>query len=514
MPKSNPIRQAVVLAHGRGDDCFPYGGDKARRPKYAMEVNCVPLVRRVVDSLREAGVTEITIATGFRPEVIEAVFADQTGRKAPRFVRVEPCDQGDLPALASAISQAGISGDVLVANADLCAQNLEYKAVVRAFAKAGGKAVCALVDTLPPDEDKLSWHTVTVDDASKKITAFNGAVADGVHRLAGLYAVPAAVVGRLKNAPPTTATDRAYIARHLGTLVGSAAPIVAVMATTPVVHVDRCFDYLEANQEQVTLEVNSIPDRKGKYVYTAGKGKPNPRFIFPGTIIHKGSTLVFEKDAFISPYDTLKDHLAAVKARPKGITPIRIRGNVYLGARAHIGLGSLIEGGLVLGPDASVDDSLIEPSVIIGPGAVIRRGGIVRGKTVIGSKARVECAADVEGVAGPGTIYMHPGQAWIVAGTECDLGAGNYFGTWRFDSKASKYLIRGRLVTPKEPVANATFFGDKVRSAVMVNFTPGTRVGCDTLIGPGVVATGTLEGGKGYLLKQDIVKVRVGLLRR
>jgi bifunctional UDP-N-acetylglucosamine pyrophosphorylase/glucosamine-1-phosphate N-acetyltransferase len=109
---------------------------------------------------------------------------------------------------------------------------------------------------------------------------------------------------------------------------------------------------------------------------------------------------------------------------------------------------------------------------------------------------------------------MHPSQCWVCNGKQCDCGAGNFFGTWRFDSKASKFLIRGRQVTPKEKVGNATFLGDKVRSAVMVNFTPGTRVGSDTLIGPGIVTSGTLEGGRAYLLKQDIVNARVSLLRR
>jgi NDP-sugar pyrophosphorylase family protein len=514
MAQANLIRQAVILAHGRGDDCFPYGGDKALRPKYAMEVNCVPLVRRVVESVRQVGGQEIVVVTGFRAEAVEAVFADEAAKIKPRFVRVEPYDRGDAVALAAAIHQIARTGDLLVVNADLSAQVCEYQAVVDAFAAGGGQSVCALVDELSGQEDKLSWHTVEIDREGKTIAAFKGPAPDGIYRLSGLYAFPAKNIDGLRKVPQTAGGERIYLARHLGSLVGQERPVVAVRAGTPVVHVDRCFDYLEANQEYVKLEVASIPQRTGKYVYRAGEGKPDPRYIFPGTIIHRGSTLVFEEEAFISPYDSLEDHLAAIKDPPHQATPIRIRGNVYMGARAHIGLGSLIEGGLFMWPQASVDDSLIEADVILGPRAVIRRSGVVRGKSVIGPDARVECAADVEGVAGPGTIYMHPGQCWIVTGKECDLGAGNFFGTWRFDSKASKYVIRGRQVTPKESVSNATYFGDKVRSAVMVNFTPGTRVGSDTLIGPGIVATGTLEGGRGYLLKQDIVKVRIGLLRR
>jgi len=514
MSSSSTLQQAIVLAHGRGDDCFPYGGDKALRPKYAMEVNCVPLIRRVVDAIRQAGVKDITVVVGFRGETIERLFADDPASARPRFIRIDPFDRGDAVALAAALKQAPVNQDLLLVNGDLCAQPREYQAVVDTFAAGGRQSACALVDRLAPEEDKLSWNTVELDKGGRTIAAFNGATANGEYRVSGLYAIPSGLIGSLSAIPIPAEGERVYLARQLGSLIGSQRPITAVLAATPVVHVDRCFDYLEANQEQVRLAVASIPQLKGKYVYRGGEGKPDPRYIFPGTIIHKGSTLVFEEGAFISPYDTLQDHLEAIREASGQVAPIRIRGNLYMGAGAHIGLNSLIEGGLYMWPEASVDDSLIERDVILGPKAEIRRSGIVRGRTVIGTKARVECAADVEGVAGTGTIYMHPGQCWIVTGCDCDLGAGNYFGTWRFDSKASKYLIRGRLVTPKEPVSNATFFGDKVRSAVMVNFTPGTRVGSDTLIGPGIVATGTLEGQKGYLLKQNIVKVRIGLLRK
>lgn len=513
MSSAGSLDQAVVLAHGRGDDCFPYGGKSAFRPKYAMEVNCVPLVRRVVDALRGVGARRILVATGFRGEAVQAVFNDLPEADRPEFVDVEPFDHGDAPVLATVVDRAKLTGPLLIMNGDLSVQTREIEAVRDAFAEAGGEVACALVDDLPDDEDKLSWHTVVTDTSSNKITAFRGATEDGVHRLSGLYAIPADATAKLTQPPTSSADDRVYLARHLGEMLGE-APIVAVRASTHVVHVDRCFDYLEANQQHVRFEVDRIAERTGAYVYRGGEGEPDPTYIYPGTIIHRGATIVCQAGAFISPYDTLEDHLAAIKDAPRQAVPIRIRGNVYLGERAHIGLGSVIEGGLVMWPDSIVDDSLIERDVIIGPGAVVRRSGIVRSVTVLGGKAIVECAADVEGVAGPGTIYMHPGQCWIVTGTECDLGAGNFFGTWRFDSKASKFAIRGRQVTPKEHVANATFFGDKVRSAVMVNFTPGTRIGSDTLIGPGVTASGTLEGGKGYLLKQDVVKARVGLLRR
>ncbi len=514
MPEPNSIKRAIILAHGRGDDCFPYGGEKTLRPKYAMEVDDVPLVRRAVDAVRQVGVDDVTVAVGFLAEAVEAVFEDLPEGERPRFIPVEPYDCGDASALAAVVRQVGAGGDLLVVNADLFAQVGEYQAVVDAFMANDRKAVCALIDELDDEEDKLSWHTVSVDGAGGKVTAFNGPVAGGRLRLSGLYAVPGSRVDVLSEAPAADPEDRCYLARHLGEMLGPDAAVVAVKASTPVVHVDRCFDYLEANMVQVHFRVDAIGEQKGVYVYRGGEGEPDPRFIFPGTMIRKGATLVFEEDAFVSPYDTLEDHLAAIKDPPRQVTPIRIRGDVFLGARARIGLNSEIEGGLYLWPESSVDDSVIEKGVIIGARTRIRRKGFVRSESVLMAGSRIECAADFEGTSGPGTIFMHPSQCWICNGRRCDCGAGNFFGTWRFDSKASKFLTRGRQVTPKEKVGNATFLGDYVRSAVMVNFTPGTRVGSNTLIGPGMVASGRLEPGKAYLLKQDIVKARVSLLRR
>jgi NDP-sugar pyrophosphorylase family protein len=66
---------AIVLAHGRGDHCFPYGGVGALRSKYAMEVANRPLVARLVDALLAAGMERIVVAAGFRAEAVESVVA-------------------------------------------------------------------------------------------------------------------------------------------------------------------------------------------------------------------------------------------------------------------------------------------------------------------------------------------------------------------------------------------------------------------------------------------------------
>ena len=75
-------------------------------------------------------------------------------------------------------------------------------------------------------------------------------------------------------------------------------------------------------------------------------------------------------------------------------------------------------------------------------------------------------------------------------------------------------MIGGRLVTPKDAgLANATFIGDEVRTAIFSSFAPGTRVGTDTLIGQGVSASRDCEAGKYYELNQDITVHDVSRVR-
>ncbi|MBN2092192.1 hypothetical protein JW964_21410, partial [candidate division KSB1 bacterium] len=96
----------------------------------------------------------------------------------------------------------------------------------------------------------------------------------------------------------------------------------------------------------------------------------------------------------------------------------------------------------------------------------------------------------------------------------CDLGAGNFFGTWRFDSKRCSYLIGGRSILPKsETISNASYIGDDVRTAIGVFFLPGTRVGADALISAGYIASGNMEGGYSYYWKPENKRIRVGLVR-
>lgn len=495
---------AIILAHGLGEHCFPFGGNDAPRPKYACEVGNIPLVLRAIAQIQKAGISKIFVVAGFQAQVIKELVLNLP----VNFHRIEDYQHGDAVALAQFLQQVNLEKDALVMNADLMTWEKDLSNLLKVYQET--RQCCVLFDELHPEEDRLSWPGLILNSTADQVQAVTGQTVANQFRLSGLYIFTTDNLEKLKRVPENH--QSIYIFQLLAKLK---QPIYAVRSIEPLVHVDRAFDYLEANQVVMNRAVHNITMAKGIYVYETGRGEPNPEFIFPGTIIEPGSRIVFEENSYISPYRTHEAHLAAIsKMNGFSVVPIRIRGDVHLQKGARIGLNSLIEGNLVLGNDSYVEDSIIEQNVLVGVRVAIRRHAVIRGRSVLGDDTRFECAADFEGVAGKGTIYMHPGQCWIVTGQRCDLGAGNFFGTWRFDSGRCSYQIGDRMVIPKsDEIANASYIGDDVRTAIGVSFYPGTRVGADTLIGAGYVTNGTLAGGYSYYIKQDKHKVKVGLVR-
>jgi len=544
---SKELKQAMVLAHGVGEDCFPYGGEKSPRPKYAFEVANVPLVKRVIDQLLALGMEKVCVVAGFQAHVIEGIVSQSYPGRPVEVITVENHRAGDVIAALSAVRKANIRGNLIIANGDLLAFEADYRGLVNAFAEMGGAYPVALYDELGEKEDKLSWYTADISSDGKRIARVKGRVEDGKYRLSGMYAIDANSLS-MSSQLSLNMGQPMYIAAAIQEAIANGVPIGAVRAQDDVVHVDRCFDYLDANQTVLMREVRAINERKGAYVYRGGEGEgdPDPEFIFPGAIISPGATVVLEEGAFIGPYDTREGHLAAVKRLPRPrstrsahsansgqasagqgrgatsrraaqaypVVPIRIRGDLYLGKGSRVGLNALLEGNVVVGENSYIEDSVVQQGVLIGSGVGVRRHCVIRSLTVCGDRSRFECAADFEGVAGPGTIWMHPGQCWVVTGRKCDFGAGNFVGTWRFDSGRCEFRIRNRAVKPgKNRIANASYLGDDVRTGVGVFLAPGTRIGADSLLGIGLLAHGTYEAGYFYSPKQEVVKLRVGFVR-
>ena len=70
---SQTVTKAVILAAGRGSRM----GELTREiPKPMVEVCGKPILRYIVDGLRDAGIRKILVVVGYRKEVVQDHFQD------------------------------------------------------------------------------------------------------------------------------------------------------------------------------------------------------------------------------------------------------------------------------------------------------------------------------------------------------------------------------------------------------------------------------------------------------
>ncbi len=107
---------AVVLVGGFGTRLRPLTDDI---PKPMLPVVHRPMIVGLVDRLAEAGITDVVLALGFRPEPFAGAFGDgRHGEVRVHYaVEPEPLDTGG--AIAFAARWAGIDDTFVVANGDI-----------------------------------------------------------------------------------------------------------------------------------------------------------------------------------------------------------------------------------------------------------------------------------------------------------------------------------------------------------------------------------------------------------
>lgn len=79
------IERAIILSAGKGSRLLPLTAD---RPKCLLELSGRTLLEWQLDALFDAGIAEMVVVTGFRPELVEAVIAargQQRGRVGTLF---------------------------------------------------------------------------------------------------------------------------------------------------------------------------------------------------------------------------------------------------------------------------------------------------------------------------------------------------------------------------------------------------------------------------------------------
>jgi mannose-1-phosphate guanylyltransferase len=151
--------RAVVLVGGRGTRLRPLTDHV---PKPMLPIGHRPMIARLVDRLAVAGVREVTLALGFRPEPFVEAFPDgRVGDVELRYA-VEPEPLDTAGAIRFAADHSGIDDTFVVANGDIVT-DLAVADLVAAHREFGAEATLHLT----PVDDPSAFGVVEVDHGGR-----------------------------------------------------------------------------------------------------------------------------------------------------------------------------------------------------------------------------------------------------------------------------------------------------------------------------------------------------------
>lgn len=184
--------RAVVLVGGFGTRLRPLTYSV---PKPMLPVGHVPIIEHLVRRLGAAGVDEVVLALGFKPEPFIAAFPDGECAGIPLRYAVEPEPLDTAGAIAFAARDAGIDDSFVVLNGDVIC-DLDLAALVAFHADRGAEATLHL--TPVPDPSAFGVVELADDGAVRRFVekpALGTAPSNLIN--AGAYVLEPSVLDRI-----------------------------------------------------------------------------------------------------------------------------------------------------------------------------------------------------------------------------------------------------------------------------------------------------------------------------
>jgi mannose-1-phosphate guanylyltransferase len=184
--------RAVVLVGGFGTRLRPL---TLSVPKPMLTVGHVPIIERLIANLAAGGVTDVTLALGFKPEPFVEAFPDGTCRGVTLTYAVEPEPFDTAGAIRFAADVAGIEGTFVVANGDVLT-DLDVGALLAFHRERDAEATLHVIGVSDP-----SAFGVVELDADARVQRFVEKPAPGTEPSnlanAGTYVLEASVLDRI-----------------------------------------------------------------------------------------------------------------------------------------------------------------------------------------------------------------------------------------------------------------------------------------------------------------------------
>jgi len=318
--------RAVVLVGGVGSRLRPLTYSV---PKPMLPVGHQPIIERLIANLVRGGVTDVTLALGFKPQPFMDAFPDGTCSGATLHYAVEPEPFDTAGAVRFAADASGIDDTFVVANGDVLTD----------------VDIAALV-TFHRDRDALATiHLTAVEDPSAfgvVATDANGLVEKFVEKPppgtapsnfinAGTYVLDASVLARI---PPATRTS---IERETFPAIAAGRRLYATATDDYWIDTGRPDLYLSANLDMLLgLRAHDSCDGVAPGATVSASARVHESLVSPGATIGDDSSLV---------------HSVVLAGAVVG-AGASITGSTVMG---RIGDGATVTG-CVIGADGSVAD--------------------------------------------------------------------------------------------------------------------------------------------------------------
>lgn len=441
------MQKAVILAGGTGNRCWPYN---ETRNKGMIPIANKPILVHTVDNLVNLGFTEITIIGSYFCQEIKHTFRNAA---TVTIKEIKPTLGSSETLLAF---EAEASNDFFVFFGDclICPEDLHR------FIESEPSTV--LLDEARDNAHNHIVARLSGNEVQDFIAHPRGM--ERAHYLVGLHA-DTILFHYLEHNP----------GKFLNTKVGVGSPNECFLEQSLNDYLeDFPLDYLVCNEPSFDidkpwqiLEANAYWNEK---LCTALR----TTFTKEGAVIDESA---------------------------------QIDGFVMLGKNSRIGKNVHIKGNCIIGDNTIIDyGATIDEFCVIGDRCIIQNYCKVGSHTTIGHDCIIEQTAEMLGGMLMRKDYLyHHGEFYGLCGECVDLGAGSVCGTLRFDDGESTHVIQGRKERPTN-YANATYLGDYCRSGVGVIFQPGAMVGCNSVIGSGVVLNQKVASNKLIYLKQELIE--------
>ncbi len=318
-------------------------------PKPMVPLFGIPFLERMLVRLREAGVTEAILASGYLPHAIKDYFGDGS-RIGMRLVYVvEDHPLGTAGAIRNVASH--IHGTFFVLNGDVLT-SLDLRAMLAFHAHKGGLGVLHSIRV-----DDPSAFGCIVHDASGRISTFvekpprDQAPTDEVN--AGTYLLDRRVLDAIPAGRAVSIERETF--PHL---IAEGEALYAYVTNDYWLDVGRPQQYLQAHGDVLDRKLSldapeAMPSERGTWWYLGALNLP-PNVRPPSYL---GTDVAIDETAIVGPY-------------------------AVLGERCRVGPGASIRDSIVwddveIGENAQINDAILASKVRVGRGAIVTSGAVI-----------------------------------------------------------------------------------------------------------------------------------------